>query len=133
MDKHVRILGYLTIICGAFGLLGALFVLLVFGGIAGILGTNAGDGNVPLVAIPIVGIIAAVMVLLILALSVPLIIGGIGLLRLRPWARVLIIVVSAFNLLNVPVGTVLGLYGLWVLLSLETEMLFSHPPYIKKH
>jgi len=43
---------------------------------------------------------------------------------LRPWARVLTIVISAFDLLHVPFGTALGVYGLWVLLSSQGEALF---------
>jgi hypothetical protein len=61
--------------------------------------------------------------------SLPCIIAGFGLLRYRQWARTLTIVLSAVNLMNVPLGTALGLYGLWVLLSPETEPLFAvHPP-----
>ena len=35
------------------------------------------------------------------------------------------IVLSALHLINIPFGTVLAVYGLWVLLSKETESLFS--------
>jgi hypothetical protein len=33
-------------------------------------------------------------------------------------------VLSAINLINIPIGTVVGIYGLWVLLTKETERLF---------
>ena len=39
-----------------------------------------------------------------------------GLTRGRPWARNLALVLAAFNLLLLPIGTALGLYTLWVLL-----------------
>ena len=32
-------------------------------------------------------------------------------------------------MLNVPLGTALGLYALWVLMSMETEPLFEDKPY----
>jgi len=35
-------------------------------------------------------------------------------------------VISAVNILDVPVGTILGAYGLWVLLTPETDPLFDH-------
>jgi hypothetical protein len=57
-------------------------------------------------------------------LSLPGLIAGIGLVKFRPWARILGIVISALDLLSVPFGTALGVYGLWVLLSTETEALF---------
>jgi uncharacterized membrane protein YidH (DUF202 family) len=39
-----------------------------------------------------------------------------GLTRGRPWSRNLALVLAAFNLLLLPLGTALGLYTLWVLL-----------------
>ena len=52
-----------------------------------------------------------------LVLSLPGIIAGVGLLKFRPWARIVTIVLSALNLMNIPFGTILGVYGLWVMLS----------------
>jgi hypothetical protein len=40
----------------------------------------------------------------------------------------LTIVLSAIELLHVPFGTALGIYGLWVLLSPPTEELFRDQP-----
>jgi hypothetical protein len=37
----------------------------------------------------------------------------------------LAIVVSALHLINIPFGTALGIYGLWVLLSPEAQRLFT--------
>ena len=69
-------------------------------------------------------------ILILLALSLPGIIAGIGLLKFRPWSRVLTIVLSALNLMNFPFGTILGIYGLWVMLSDEGSRLFLQPPVI---
>jgi hypothetical protein len=126
MRDHVRILAYLHIVLGALGLLAALIVLLIFGGVAGIVGAaNPNDMDVWHIAIPVVGIVGIVLVSLLLLLSIPGIILGAGLLKLRPWARVLGIVMSALDLLHIPIGTALGIYGLWVLLQPETERLLS--------
>jgi hypothetical protein len=56
---------------------------------------------------------------------VPGIIIGWGLTAFKPWARILGIVFSGLNLLNVPFGTILGIYGLWVLLSNEGTAIFE--------
>jgi hypothetical protein len=61
----------------------------------------------------------------LVVLSLPGIIIGVGLLRLRPWARIAGIVVSMLSLIMIPFGTLLGAYGLWVLFSKDTEQLFS--------
>jgi len=68
--------------------------------------------------------IAVGLFLFLLAVTLTGIIAGVGLLRFRPWARILTIVLSALNLMNFPLGTLVGAYGLWVMLSRETEPLF---------
>jgi hypothetical protein len=71
------------------------------------------------------GGIGAFAFLVLLVISLPGLIAGIGLLQFKPWARILAIIVSALDLIHIPLGTALGIYGFWVLLSRETEMLFS--------
>jgi hypothetical protein len=126
MRDHVRILAYLHIVLGSLGLVAALLCLLIFGGLAGIVGaTNPTDTDAWRVAMPVIGVIGIAVCGLMLLLSIPGIILGLGLLKLRPWARVLGIVMSALDLLHIPIGTALGIYGLWVLLQPETERLLS--------
>ncbi len=48
-------------------------------------------------------------------LALPGFAAGYGLLKRRSWGRVLAIIVAVFNVFNAPVGTVVGLYALWVL------------------
>ncbi len=48
-------------------------------------------------------------------LALPGLLAGIGLLRRRNWGRIVAIIVSFLNLLNVPIGTAIGAYSLWVL------------------
>ena len=63
------------------------------------------------------------------AISLPGLIGGIGLLNLASWSRIFMIVISALDLLNVPFGTALGIYGIWTLTRPETEALFARRRY----
>ena len=51
----------------------------------------------------------------------PGVIGGVGLLRGKAWARVIIVTLSFLIVLLFPVGTALGGFGLWVLLGREGE------------
>jgi hypothetical protein len=46
---------------------------------------------------------------------------GFGLMERRPWARTLAIVVAIIALLHPILGTVLGIYTLWVLLPGDAE------------
>ena len=124
MQTHVKVLGVLYIVLSALGLLTALFLLLAIGGAAGIVGVAA-DPEDAAIALPILGIAGSALGMMLLLLSLPGLITGWGLLTFKSWARILGIVLSALNLLNIPVGTELGIYGLWVLLNKDTEHLFG--------
>ncbi len=126
MTQHVKILGVLHIVFGALGVCGALVVLLIFGGVSALVAADHSPDSVT--AIPILGFIGVFVFILVLALSLPGLIVGIGLVQHRSWARLGGIILSAFDLLGFPFHTALGIYGLWVLLNRETEQMFGVPP-----
>lgn len=129
MRDHIKILGIVHIVFGLIGICVAFLILVVFGvGTLGIAGVAAQEEPEALIAVPIVAAILTFVVFFIALLSLPGILAGWGLLNYKPWARILAIVLSALNLLSVPIGTALGVYGLWVLLNGETERLFLSPP-----
>lgn len=125
MEQHVKILGVLYIVLGTLGVIAALICLVIFGGAAGIVGIVAQQEPDARIAVPILGAFAVGLFLFLLVLSVPGVIAGVGLLQLRSWARIVTVILSALNLMNIPIGTLVGAYGLWVMLSTETEKLFS--------
>ena len=124
MTTHVKVLGVLYIILSALSLCAALFLALGVGVATGIVGQTAPPEDAA-VALPIIGVAGTALVVFLLALSLPGLITGIGLLKFQPWARIVGIVLAAINLINIPFGTILGIYGLWVLLNKETEALFG--------
>lgn len=126
MTTHVKVLGVLYIVLSGLGVCAALFLGLVFGTAGGVVAANA-DADAA-VALPIIGLAGTALVIFLLAISLPGLITGIGLLKFQPWARIVGIVLAAINLINIPLGTILGAYGLWVLLNKETERLFSGVP-----
>ncbi|MBV9087664.1 MAG: hypothetical protein JOY79_09280 [Acidobacteriaceae bacterium] len=119
VETHVKILGVLYIVIGALGVAASLVLLGLFGGIAG-LSHSGGHPN----AAPVIGFIGLSVMLVILAISAPSIVAGVGLLKFQPWARILTLILSALHLFSIPIGTALGVYGLWVLLKRDTEPLF---------
>ena len=122
MDTHVKVLGALQIAFGAIGVMLAMLMMFVFGGAAGIVGAS-GDPEAA-IAVPIIGLTGTALVVFLLLTSLPGVVIGIGLLRLRPWSRIAGIVISIIALMMVPFGTIVGAYGLWVLFSKDTERLF---------
>lgn len=123
MQTHVKILAVLFIALSAMGVFAALVLMAVFGVSAGIVGATADPDAA--IALPIIGLTGTALVVFFLVISLPGLIAGWGLLKFRPWARIVAIVLCAINLINIPFGTILGAYGLWVLLNNETERMFT--------
>jgi len=57
--------------------------------------------------------------------ALPGFICGYGLLTKKSWSRIFGIVLSCLSLLNIPFGTAIGIYGLWILFKDETIDLLS--------
>jgi hypothetical protein len=124
VSTHVKVLGVLFIAVSAFGVLGALVLMVAFGGAAGLVGAAA-DPEEAALALPIIGLTGTALIGMLLVLSLPGLVTGFGLLAFRPWARIVGIVLAILQLVNVPIGTILGIYALWVLLNKDTERLFA--------
>ncbi len=129
MQTHVKVLGVIYLAVGGCMLLGALFLALTMGGVAGIVGATA-EPEEAAIAIPVLGIAGTALAAILFVFSLPSLITGYGLFNYKPWARIVGIVLSAISLINIPIGTVIGAYGLWVLLNKETERLFSNVPVV---
>lgn len=123
MQTHVKVLGWLFVVFGVFYVLMAFGSSLLLGFLAAIVGSQGGDDAA--VGASILGFTGAAAFIFWLCVGVPGILAGYGLLNGKPWARILAIVLSAIRLINIPVGTALGIYGLWVLFHKDTEALFS--------
>src|SRR5688500_12520175 len=121
MGTHVRVAAWLRILWSAMGLAPAVLLLFVFGGI-GVIGSVVSGAAV---AVPFIMIFFSFLSLLFLVTALPGLVTGWGLLAYQSWARYVNVALSAFDLLNFPLGTVLGAYSIWAMLSPETNELFE--------
>jgi hypothetical protein len=118
MENHVKAVGIINI---AFSILGILAAIIVFT----VLNIVAKMPGVEEEAIRILQIIAIAVPWFLIVISLPGIVGGIGLLKFQGWARILILILSFLDLLHFPIGTAIGIYSIWVLLNNKTEKLFA--------
>ena len=116
MRDHVRILGWCFIVYSALIVLVGLGIgsIVLFGG------AISGDRE----AMFITGAVGTAIACFLILVSLPGMVAGLGLLKMRPWARIVAIVVGVLHILSFPFGTALGVYTLWVLLNAETEAMF---------
>jgi hypothetical protein len=125
MDKHAQLIGILWIVYGVLSLLGGIIVLVVLLSLSAIPDMNYGDlgRSGP----HVLRIIAICVSSFLFILGIPKIIGGLGLQKQREWARILVMILSFLSLLNIPLGTALGIYSIVYLMKPEMIELFKHP------
>jgi hypothetical protein len=113
---HLTILAVLYLLTSVGELLVALTVF----------GVTAGAGFIAegpaALLVPILGSLVGVFFLI---LAVPGLALAYGLLKARPWAWILALILGVLNLFNVPIGTILGIYTLYVLTRTETKLLLG--------
>jgi hypothetical protein len=107
LQTHINVLGWLYILVNSIFL---LFAALVFGLLPLIL-SLADDPQ----AVSVFSVLGIAFGLLLILLGLPGIFAGYGLLKHKPWARMLTLVLGFLGIVNFPLGTALGVYTLWVL------------------
>jgi O-antigen/teichoic acid export membrane protein len=117
MEKHINVVAALQIGFSILGLIigGVLFTLFV------LLGNFIDEPDAQIVF----GIIAKVVMVVLIVLSIPGIIAGIGLLKRKEWARILTLILSVLSLVNFPIGTAIGAYSIWAMVQPEVVELFK--------
>ncbi len=119
VQQHLHLLGILWLAISAFNAIAGLAVL--------ILGTSLFPhlremNNVP-PDVP-VGFLTSLFTtigILILAKAALGFLAGWGLMQREHWARVLALVLAFIALFNIPFGTAIGVYTMWVLLPADSD------------
>ena len=117
MKKHVNVAAILQIVFGSLNVIAAMAIAFAFGFVDQFVDDPT--------AVKVLGIVGTPLVVLFLLFGGAMIAGGVGLLSCKPWARILTLVMSAVGLLNIPIGTLKGVYIIWVLVQSETVSLFD--------
>jgi hypothetical protein len=120
--RHHRTLGILWLVLAALTCI-PIVVMLAIGAVSGAAISAAPD------APPIARLIGPALFVGIAAFVGVFTLGcffaGWGLLKLRSWGRPVAIVMGILVLLNMPFGTALGIYTLWVLLSSGADQQYA--------
>lgn len=123
MERHVRILAILSRLWGALALLLGVSLLLLSGGALALVNAPQA-GGVSIAAGLTAGMFAFAGFFALLWGGASLW-SGVLLKRRQPLGRTLGLGLGVVNLLVLPFGTALGIYGLWVLLANDGRRLFE--------
>jgi len=110
IEGHVRLAGILWLAMAAIRIIPGFILLAIFRNIQ----LPDDFPAFPRTVFPVIG-------LLLIGAGVLSLVTGLGLLTRQPWARMLAIVLGALGLIDIPIGTALGIYTLWVLLPAKSE------------
>jgi O-antigen/teichoic acid export membrane protein len=117
MDKHLTVVASLQIGLSVLGLFIVAFIAFVLTGLGAVI-DDPEAMYIILTILPGIGILVG-------GLCILGIIGGIGLFAKKNWARILVLILSAIDLISFPIGTAVGVYSIWVLAQAETTALFE--------
>ena len=117
MRTHLNILAILYVITSIGEILAGLAII----GLASVGGAFTGDVFLWSMIAGLGSIFGGFLILI----GLPGMFLAYGLWRARAWARPLGFVLGILNLLNPPIGTILGIYTLWVLMQDETKALME--------
>jgi hypothetical protein len=110
-ERHYRIVAIVHIVYACLGFLCGLVGATLLLGLSALPGLS-GHSMSESVILRVLGILALAVTVLT---TFPAFVGGVGLLKRQPWARILLLVVAVFDLVSFPIGTAIGVYTLWAL------------------
>lgn len=117
VQEHVRLLGILWMAYSALNVVGGIILVVISNTLFGRFSQAGPPPEVTSWLRPFLTVIGC----LILAKAAAGLITGWGLLQREPWGRILALVVGFISLFNIPIGTALGVYTLWVLLPARSD------------
>ena len=123
MAQHVKVIGALCIVFGAIYAIIAVFGSVVLAFLANFVGSS-GETDAELGATAL-GFAGVALTIVLGFFAAAYLVTGWGLLKLKPWARIVGIIVAVLSLTKFPLGTAFGIYALVIFFRKETEALFA--------
>ncbi len=117
VQEHIRLLGILWVAFSAFNAVGAAVLYVI----ANTLFLHLPEMGAPPGATGWLHPFLSFIAVLVLVKAAAGFLVGWGLLQREPWARIVTIIMAFLALFNIPFGTALGIYTLWVLLPSESD------------
>ena len=118
VQGHVRLVGLFWLAYSAFNTVGSIVLYVL----ANTLFAHMRDFGAPEASTAFLRPLLSVIAILLLAKAALGFLAGWGLLQQEKWARILALVLAFVSLFtNIPFGTALGIYTMWVLLPSESE------------
>ena len=113
LDSHKKVLGILYVISAVLSMLGML-ILNVFLSVIFSFAFREVDPEDRRIVEMVLSLVQYLPYIVIIVISIPTLIAGIGLLTRQSWAVLFAMIMGCFKLFSFPVGTALGVYAIWI-------------------
>jgi hypothetical protein len=118
VQGHLHLLGILWLAISAFNTIGGVILYVVANTLFAYLHEMGAPPETPT---GFLRSLLSVIAIFILAKAACGFLAGWGLLQRESWARVIALVLGFISLFNIPFGTAVGVYTLWVLLPAQSQ------------
>lgn len=127
MTSYRPLVAWIHIVLGVLALVPLIVLTAVFGGVWAVVAAVTADAAVSgWVGAGLGAVLVVALVSTALGAGFSIAAGVLG-LKGHPWGDALLLVASVLHLLNFPLGTALGVFGMWVLLVREPRTRFAPP------
>lgn len=123
VEKHLHLLGILWLAISAFNSVAGLILIVLANTLFPHL--HEMQGVPPDVPTGFLSSLFSTIGVIILAKAAFGFFAGWGLMQRESWARIVVLVLAFISLFNLPFGTAIGVYTLWVLLPSESQQEFD--------
>lgn len=113
MQQHYKILGILYLVYAGLNILIGFMIGSMLHMVSGF--NMSTDDEM------VLNIISTVIPVILIIVSLPNLVAGIGLLYQKRWALILGVILSIFNIMSLPFGTGISIYSIYILVKEEEE------------
>ena len=125
MSKHVDFVGILFILWGVLTALVGLSTLALGVSAVALMSSASRGGHASEFAAGLTAAAFTVLAIVAIIWGAAHVAVGVPLRRLKPWARLVALMLGSIDLALLPYGTALGVYALWTLLHEEGKRQFQ--------
>jgi hypothetical protein len=113
LDGHKKVLGILYVVSAVLTITGMLLLNTILSLVFSFALDEADAGDRRVIEM-ILSIVQFLPYFIIIFISLPTLIAGIGLLTHQRWAPVFALIMGCLKIFSFPIGTAIGVYAIWI-------------------
>ena len=113
LDGHKKVLGILYVISATLTIAGMVLLKAILSVVFSI-ALDKADPDDRVIIDMVLSLVQFLPYLIVIFISLPTLIAGIGLLTHQRWAPLLAVIMGCLKLFSFPIGTAIGVYAIWI-------------------